>query len=173
MNETTELSHRQQSLYWTQMVELKVAALYIKHYRDYLAGWVTGIATVRAVASSSSIAAWALWKNYALVWGSIIAISQVLDAIKDVFPIAKRHKAASEHALVLDSLFIDTQLEWEGVFSGRYSDDQIVSRLHKLRKLQHDAERLTFKEGLPRKNSLFKQSEDEAKTFFKTTYGVS
>ena len=63
---------------------------------------------------------------------------------------------------MLDSLFIDTQLEWEGVFSGRYSDDQIASRLHKLRKLQHDAERLTFKEGLPRKISLLKKSEDEA-----------
>jgi hypothetical protein len=172
MSENNEGLHRQQALYWSKMVDLKVAASYICRYRDYLGKWVTGIGTIRAIASSSSIAAWVVWKEYAFVWGLIIAISQVLDALKDVFPFSKRFKAASEHSVALDSLFIDAQLEWESIFSGRYSNDQIVSRLHKLRKLQHDAEVRSFKDGLPIREDLLGKAQEEAELFFDSTYGV-
>lgn len=172
MSEIVQGLHRQQNLYWNKMVELKVAAAYICRYRDYLGKWVTRTGVVRAVASSSSIAAWVIWRDYAFVWGTIIAVSQVLDALKDVFPITRRYKAANEHAVALDSLFIDAQLEWESIFSGTYTDAQINTRLHKLRKLQHDAEYRSFKEGLPIRDDLFKQAQSEATAFFTNTYGV-
>jgi hypothetical protein len=135
MSEIATNPHRQQQLYFAQMLELKVATVYIKRYRDYLSKWVTGIGTIRAIASSGSIAAWALWKEYAFVWAAIIAVSQVLDALKDVFPTTKKHKAASEHTNQLESLFIDAQLEWENIFVGRYTDDEMMNRRHKLMKL--------------------------------------
>lgn len=152
---------------------MKVAASYIRYYRDYLGRWVTGIGVIKAVAASTSIGAWTIWKDYAFVWGAIIAASQVLDAVKDVFPVTKRFKAASEHVVALDSLFIDAQLEWESVFSGAYTDAQIMTRLHKLRRLQHEAECRSFKDGLPLREDLFKQAEIEAETFFRQTYGVN
>jgi hypothetical protein len=60
MSETVTNPHRQQQLYWAQMIELKVAACYIRLYRDYLGKRVTALGTLRAIASSGSIAAWAL-----------------------------------------------------------------------------------------------------------------
>ncbi len=113
MNE--DITHRQQQLYWGQMIELKVANEYIRRYRDHLGKWVSGLGVLRALASSGGIAAWALWKQYALVWGVIIAASQVTDALKDVFPFTKKHKAASVHAITLGAMFIDAQLEWENI----------------------------------------------------------
>ena len=154
------------------MIELKVAVSYIRLYRDYLGKWVAGLGTLRAIASSGSIAAWALWKDYAFVWGVIIAASQVLDALKDVFPFTKKHKAASAHTITLGGIFIDAQLEWENIFSGRYTDDQIMNRRHKLMKLQHDAERTSFPDGLATRDSLFAQAQQEAKDYFAATYGV-
>jgi len=154
------------------MIELKVAASYIRHYRGYLGKWVTGLGIVRAIASSGGIAAWALWKEYAFVWGAIIAASQVADALKDVFPFSKKHKAANEHAITLDSIFIDAQLEWENIFSGRYTDDEIMNRLHKLRKLLHDAERKSFPDGLEDQQALFARAQQEAKDYFAATYDV-
>ena len=170
MNEDT--THRQQQLYWAQMIELKVANGYIRRYRDHLGRWVTGLGVLRAVASSGGIAAWALWKEYAFVWGSIIAASQVTDALKDVFPFTKKHNAASAHTIRLGAMFIDAQLEWENIFSGRYSDDQIMKLRHKLMKLQHDAERENFPDGLAVKEALFAQAQQEAAEYFKVTYGV-
>ncbi len=148
------------------MIELKVAAGYIRRYRDDLGKWVTGLGTVKAIASSGSIAAWAIWREYAFIWGAIIAIAQVVDALKDVFPFTKRHRAASEHAITLGSIFIDAQLEWENIFSGRLTDEQIADRQHKLRKLQHDAERHNFPNGLATKTALFKEAEVEAEEYF-------
>jgi len=164
--------HRQQQLYWSQMIELKVAASYIRRYRDYLGKWVTRLGTLRAIASSGSIAAWALWKEFAFVWAVIIAVSQVVDALKDVFPFTKKHKAASEHTTTLESLFIDAQLEWENIFSGRYTDDEIMNRLHKLRKLQHDAGHQSFPEGLATQAALFVQAQKDAKDYFAAVSGV-
>ena len=148
MSENVQDLHRQQKLYWDEMFELKVALSYIRLYRDSVGRWVTGLAALKAIASCAGIAAWVIWKEYAFVWGAIIAASQVADALKDVFPFAKKHKAACEHAVTLANLFIDVQLEWENVFSGRYTDDEIMKRLHQLRKLQLDAENTTFPMGL-------------------------
>jgi hypothetical protein len=168
-----ENAHRQQQLYWNQMIELRVAAGYIRRYRDRLGGWVTRLGTLKAIASSGGIAAWAIWREHAFVWGTIIAASQVADALKEVFPFTKTHKAASEHAITLDSIFIDAQSEWESIFSGRYSNDQIINRRHKLMKLQHDAERHNFPYGLAAKTALFAEAQQEARDYFAATYGVN
>jgi hypothetical protein len=168
----SENAHRQQQLYWNQLIELKVAAAYIRRYRDDLGKWVTCLGTLKAIASSGSIAAWVIWKEYAFLWAAIIAASQVADALKEVFPFTKRHRAASEHAIALESMFIDAQLEWESVFSGRFTNEQISNRRHKLMRLQHDAERHSFPHGLATKAPLFAEAEAEASDYFETTYGV-
>jgi len=172
MSETSTNPHRQQQLYWAQLFELKVDAAYIRCYRDHLGRWTTGLGTVRAIASSGGIAGWAVWHEYAFAWGTIIAASQVVDALKDVFPFTKKHKAASAHTITLGSLFIDAQLEWENIFSGRYTDEEITKRCHKLKKLQHDAEATSFPDGLADRKPLFAQAQQEAKDYFRATYGV-
>jgi len=144
----------------------------MRRYRAYLSGWVTGMDTIKAVASSASIAAWALWKEHAFTWATIIAVSQVLEAIKDVFPMTKTLKAASQHTTQLESLFIDAQLEWENIFTGHYTDDEIMSRWHKLMKLQHDAEAKNFPNGLPFRQVDFSQAETETENYFKRVADV-
>ncbi len=99
-------------------------------------------------------------------------MSQVTDALKDVFPFVKKHRAASAHTILLGTLFIDAQLEWESIFTGRYTDDEIMKRRHKLMKLQHDAESTNFPDGLATQEGLFAQAQQEAKEYFKATYGV-
>jgi hypothetical protein len=172
MSENASDPHRQQRLYWNEMINLKADASYIRLYRDSQGRWVTRLGTLKAVASSSSIAAWVIWQQYAFVWGAIIAASQLADALKDVFPFAKENKAASTHAMTLDNLFNDTQLEWENIFSGRYSDNEIMTRLHKLRKLQLDALQRNFPDGLPANDAFLAQAKQEAEAYFKSTYGV-
>jgi hypothetical protein len=107
--------HRQRQLYWNQLVELKVASVVIRLYRNSLERHDKVISSIRAVASSGGIAGWAIWHDYAFIWGMIIATSQVIDALKDVFPFAKRLQAASDLTTALERLFIDAQFEWESI----------------------------------------------------------
>jgi hypothetical protein len=172
MSENAPDPHRQQRLYWNEMINLKADACYVRLYRDSQGRWVTCLGTLKAIASSSSIAAWVIWREYAFVWGAIIAASQLADALKDVFPFAKQHKAANAQAMTLDNLFNDTQLEWENIFSGRYSDEEIMMRLHKLRKLELDALQRNFPDGLATNDAFLAQAKQEAETYIKSTYGV-
>jgi len=155
------------------MFELKRAASYIRFYRDSLGKWVTGLGALKAIASCAGIAAWAIWREYAFIWGAIIAASQVADALKDVFPFSKKHKAACEHAVILANLFIDVQLEWENVFAGRYTDDEIMKRLHQLRKMQLDAESRNFPDGLAERPVLLDRATQDATEYLAATYGVN
>ena len=154
------------------MVELKVAASYVRRYRDYCGAWTRRLGTVRAIASSGSIAAWALWREYAFLWAAIIATSQVADALKDVFPFAKIQKSAGEHTTSLTGIFIDAQLEWEKIYSGCYTDEEIMERRHRLMKLQHESESQSFPDGLQFRDGLFALAQQEAQDYFTTTYGV-
>ena len=172
MNGDVANSHRQQNLYWNQMIELKVATGYIRRYRNDLGRKVTALATLKAIASSGGIAAWVIWKEYAFAWGAIIALSQLADALKDAFPFTKTYKAASEHTIVLTSMLIDAELEWENIFSGRFTDEQIMNRRHKLKKLQHEAERKNFPNGLTEREDLVSEAEQEAVDYFGAMYGV-
>ena len=78
--------HRAQARYWNQTVELKGLAVLIRLYRDDQARWISRLGIVKALAASSTIAGWSIWKDYALVWGIILALSQLLDAIKEYLP---------------------------------------------------------------------------------------
>jgi hypothetical protein len=164
--------HRQQRLYWNQMLQLKGALSYICLYRNYLGRWVTGLGALRAIASCGGIAAWAVWKDYAFIWGAIIALAQLMDALKDVFPFARLQKACSEHAITLSYLFVDAELEWESVYAAKYADDEIMSRIHKLKRVQLDAERKSFPDGLVPDASFRLRAEQESREYFAHTYGV-
>ena len=172
VSESPSDPHRQQRLYWKEMVNLKADASYIRLYRDSLGKWVTGLGALKAIASCGGIAAWAIWKEHAFVWGAIIAASQLADALKEVFPFARKHKAACEHTVTLDNLFIDVQLEWESVFSGRYTDEEIMKRLHQLRRLQRNTLQRSFPDGLAAHHALLAQAKQEAEAYLEATYGV-
>jgi hypothetical protein len=164
--------HRQQRLYWNQMYELKIAAEYIRLYRDRLGRWVTGLGALKAIASCGGIAAWAIWKQYAFLWGAIIAVSQLTDALKDVFPFAKKYQATCEHCVLLNHLFVDIQLEWESIYSGKFTDDEIMQLRHRLSKQQLDAETRHFPKGLAQKTAFSEQAAQEAMEYFRCTYEV-
>lgn len=139
-------------------------------YRDHFAKRVTWLGALKAVASSVGIAAWAVWNKYGFLWALIIAASQVADALKEVFPFTKKHRAASELTLALASLFIDVQLEWENIVSGRFTDDQVLNRLHKLRRLRFNAQKANFPDGLAEKADLKDKAKRQVEEYFKANY---
>ena len=161
---------RQPDLYWKQLQELKAASICIRLYRNRLAKHVRTVEVVKAVGSSGGIAGWVIWKDYPFVWSGVIAASQLLDALKSVFPFAKTHKAASDLTVALELLYIDSEDEWEGIFAGTLAADSISKRRTRLRKLQLDAERKHFPEGLELPPDLIRLATDETRAYFEATF---
>jgi hypothetical protein len=166
MSEDKNDPHRQQRLYWSHLLQIKGDAIYLRLYRERLGKWVQGLGTLKAIASCGSIAAWAIWKDHAFLWASIIAASQVADALKDVFPFARLHKGALQYSLAINTLFIDAEFEWESIFLGRLTDDEIMSRLRKLKRAQLEEEQRCFPEGFSLNPALKSKAEQEALEYF-------
>lgn len=163
-------SKRQPYLYWKQLEQLKAASICIRLYRDRLGWRVRVVEIIKAVASSGGIAGWAVFREYPLVWASIIAAAQFLDAIKNVFPFAKNHKAASNLTVAFELLWIDAEEEWESIYAGKLSEDAITKRRTKLRKLQLEAEQRYFPEGFAPSEKLVRLATEEANAYFALTY---
>lgn len=167
-----EQVHRSQELYYTALYGLRVNCEYIRLYRAHLSKWLTRIAIVRGVASSGGIGAWVIWRDYAFVWGSIIALSQVADALKDAIPYTARHKAANDLLNGLNALFIEALFEWEGVFAAQFPIEDIVDRRRKLMQRQHDLDIKCFPAGdLPFRADFQKLADDIAKDYLETMFG--
>jgi hypothetical protein len=165
-------THRQQELYLSEIFQLMVAREYMRRYREILARRVTWFGATRAIASSTAIAAWAVWQSYPMIWGGIIAASQVADALKDVFPFTARHKAANDLATSLEALLIEALYEAEGVYAGQFTETEITDRRRKLMRLRHEAAVKSFPTGnLPERGDLLALADEAAATYFDSMFG--
>lgn len=168
---TPEPSPEQQD-FLQELLQLKIAACYVRDYRNSLNRWVTSTAVVRAIAASGSIALWAVWQKYAFLWASIIAASQLADALRDVFPFSKRRKALSAWVRQLDRLFIFAQRDWADIAAGRCTEKQLCKLLHTLRSRKQTLEARYVPDGLVKKQSLFEAAERETVAYFATRYNT-
>jgi hypothetical protein len=120
--------HIEQQTYWNQLVLVKVVGCYVRRYRDEQAWWINRIGLFKAIVTSGTIGAWAIWKDYAFVWGVLLGIAQVLDAAKDYIPQTKHRRNASEFVSELESVIIDARFDWHSIFNGQCSAREIMER---------------------------------------------
>jgi hypothetical protein len=160
-------AHRQQDLYFNELFQLAVQCRYMRRYRNILARRVRQLEILRAVASNGAIVTWAIVQSHPMIWGTIIALSQLSDALKDAIPLTARHKAASALVVSLDALLIEALYEWESVFGGQFTNEEITERRRKLMDLRHKAEVEQFPTGdLPEREDLLELAEADAVTYF-------
>jgi hypothetical protein len=76
--------HRQQILYWQQMLKLKALSIFVARYRDQQARRMRWVGIVRGLAASSTIPGWVFFQQYVWLWGAIVGAAQLADAVKDV-----------------------------------------------------------------------------------------
>ena len=149
-----------------------MVACYIRRYRDEQAWWVNRIGLFKALVTSGTISAWAIWKDYAFMWGILLAAAQVLDAAKDYIPQAKHRRSATEFVSMVENIIIDARFEWFSIFSGQYQASEIMDRWRALAKLLNEAETKYFPEGLPASLTRQGLAEAEARAYFLNHYGV-
>jgi len=160
-----------QETYWRQLVTCKVVSCYVRLYRDGQAKWINGTGIFKAVVTSSTIGAWAIWRDYAFVWGVLLAAAQIVDAVKEYMPQTKDRRQASEFIQAMESLIIDARFEWFAVSTGDYTAAEIMERWRKLSRLMHEIETKYFLDGLPVSGKWQKLAVDEAKAYFLSAYG--
>jgi hypothetical protein len=79
--------------FWKFYIRTRFELYYFHEYLNDSYRWSRYIDGFLALASCGSIAAWAAWKAVALLWAAVIAASQVVGALKQYLPYAKRIQA--------------------------------------------------------------------------------
>jgi hypothetical protein len=160
-------------LYWRALVQLKVDCEYIQRYRDQVAAVLSWYAIARAIVSVGALGSWFAGFWQAKIWGGIIVVSQVAEAVLAVLPLNARVRALQTFVVTLDAALIDALFEWEEYVQTQAADAaDIRVRWHRLMRLRHEAETASLAGvTLPQKRRLFLLAESAASAYFKATYG--
>tara|TARA_B100001109_G_scaffold254581_2_gene254767 strand:- start:143797 stop:144297 length:501 start_codon:yes stop_codon:yes gene_type:complete len=157
--------------YWNLLKELKAQVAYLHAYAASDEFLDKSVNIFLAVTSSASIAGWALWNEYQLVWACIIAASQVVTAIKPFLPFRKRMKAVSDLNTQIQSIFLDAETGWYRVSEGCLTEEEIHQETVRLKGRVLSAEGSTLNGlVLPRKRTLKELAEKSADEYFTVNY---
>jgi len=172
MDQSINQPSREQQMYWREFAQLKTDACYIRDYRNSLNQWIAVLATIRAVASTSSIGAWLIWKRYAFLWAGLLAAAQLIEALKNVFPLYKRRRALSGLSRSLNRLFVEAQRSWDEIATGQCSNAQVRKLCHQIRSRKLKAEAKFMPNGLGLNKRLSSKAQAESEKFFRERYNV-
>ena len=172
MNENNyQNSSDTQGRYWNFMVELSVHIYYLEEFLRYYQAIERGMKYVLAIASSSSIAGWAIWQKYSFIWAFLIASSQVLNAVKHLLPFAQREKIIKTILPELSILFSDVELQYYKVANGLLSDCSIHEQTIKFKQRKDKIILEINDNALPERQDFLKKAENKTNTYLHNYYG--
>lgn len=150
-----------QEKYWNYMVQIKASIYYLDIYAEKSYKWDRRINVYGAIASSSSIAAWAIWKEFSYAWAFIIAISQVLTAIKDFLPFGRQLKLLRPFIDDMKILYIKMEYDWYKIAEGELTENEINKLIFSYKKEFASIENKNLKEEVLLENSSYMEEADQ------------
>lgn len=155
-----------QRKFWDEMCQLKFELFYLEEYISNSYDWDKRINFITAIASSSSIGAWAVWNSLKFVWSSIIALSQVINAIKTQLPYSKRIKVLNDVYSEYSRLFIEFDYTWYKASNGDMSNTDINDTLKSLRTKKDKIDNKLLTINLPRNEKLVEKAMKNIELYY-------
>lgn len=160
-----------QEKYWNNMVQTKSSVYYLDIYAEQTYKIERRINVFCAIASSASIAAWAIWTEWAYVWGLIIAISQVVSALKEIFPYMKQLKMLEQFSEEMKFVYVNMEQEWFRVANGELTENEINNLLFMYKKKVVELESKYLKENiLVEKVEYAKEAAIKCNEYFESNF---
>lgn len=160
-----------QEHYWKEFYRLKVHVVYVEKLLGKTELWDRGIKMFSAIASSASIGAWVVWKQYAFVWGTFIAASQVLAAIRPYLPYKERLRCYAGLRSELEELLLTVEARWLDIASGECTATAIRRALTELRARRQKAFTKHLQSAVvPEDPKILAEAEERAGEYFQNFY---
>ena len=159
-----------QQQYWKEIYQLKTHIGFIEQQLESSEGINRTLQIILAVASSSSIGAWAIWNDHSWVWASIIAFSQVISAINPFLPYKGRIKSYSSLLHELEQLMIQAEFKWHSISEGQLTKTQINKARFEIRASKQKALKKHIHTTIPTNGKLHDQAEKSANEYLSNFY---
>jgi hypothetical protein len=157
---------------WSALVNAK--------YKGYVIGLLTDLFQKRdramniflALTSSGSIAAWAIWDKYGMIWALIIAISQVVTVLKPYFPYYKYVKELNGKRLKIDDLNIDFEKLWDKIQTEKIREDEASEIYFELKKKFNEIMHFGDDAVFTASKEIQRKASDATRLFLKNDYNI-
>lgn len=159
-----------QARYWHELYQLKTHTVFIETKLHQAELIDRGTKIILAITSSSSIAGWAIFQEYAFIWAAIIATAQVLTAISPHLPYKQRIKAYSQMATELSALLIKAEYQWLAVANGQMNTEEVHNARFKILTQKQKILDKFVKTTIPIDSKAHQKAEDTARNYFTQFY---
>ena len=160
-----------QGIYWDNLVQLRAGVYYLQAYQTHSEKWNTRIQVLLAITSSSSIGGWAIWDEYGMIWGFLIAASQVANIVKGFLPFSERAKNIGSLNIDLEKLALDAESKWFSVFEGKLTDEDIFDLVTDLKRRKLEASHKHFKDqALPIKSKFETEAAERTQAYIESYF---
>lgn len=144
-------------------------ALKVKEFRKYN----IILNAVLAISSSASIASWAIWSDFAMFWGCIIAVSQVITALKPVFPFSKHVHTLNTRCYKQEALFLELDSLWYELKDGSIEKEAAKTRLNHLKQRINENEFFDDEDGFEFSKELQEEAAKMTADTLQTKYNIT
>jgi hypothetical protein len=157
---------------WSLLCNCKYKSYYIGHLVTKFQKYDRNINIFLAIASSGSIAAWAVWSIYPWVWGLIIAISQVLSVIKPYIPFFKYVKELNLKLIRIENLNIEIEKLWYKIQRNKISEDDSIEEYFEFQKQLTEILSFSDESIFDLDKKIQDKSNKQMKVFLRTKYNI-
>lgn len=134
-----------QERYWRKLTDKRYRLIYVNEYYIQCVWVQRFINVILAITSSGAIAAWAVWKEFPVVWAGVIAISQVITAVKPLLPYEKRIETIYDMINQMTTICNEIETKWYYVANGSLTEEEINDLSYQFEKKWTEIETKNFK----------------------------
>jgi hypothetical protein len=123
-----------------------------------------GYSFMLAFASTSCVAAWAVWQRHPAVWAWIVAIAQVFHIGRPYVPFLKHEKDFLEMSFEFDVLYLDYERLWFAFENGQVNEQTAERRFYGFREREIDIEKAHKHVHTPRFRWVMERAQERTYT---------
>lgn len=158
---------------WAMLCDIKFKTYILSYLVGKYQKWERNMNIFLALASSSSIAAWAIWNKMPFLWSGIIAGSQVLTVIKPFLPYFKYVKELNSKLLRIENINIEIERLWYKIQQFKIDDDEAAENYFEIKKQITEALNFGDDTIFDVDKSLKNKANERMKIFLKSNYNIS
>lgn len=159
-----------QEQYWKEIYQLKTHIGFLEFLLEKAEWKDRALKIVLAIASSSSIGAWVIWKDFSSIWAGIIAFSQVVSAISPYLPYKSQIKSYSSLLHELEELMIQAEFKWHAISEGNLTETEINKARFEIRATKQKSLKKHIQTTIPTDSKLHAKAESSARDYFINFY---
>jgi len=160
-----------QRRYFNQLTQSKEQIFYVLEYIQRDEAWNWRINVFLALTSSVSIGGWAIWQELKLVWAILIALSQVVTAVKPLLTFEKRLKFLYPLRRELELIYLEMEKDWYDVSMGCLTEQEIHEKNCEFRRKIEEATYGNLKTtSIPTNNRFLRKAKSKTEIYFENNF---